>query len=97
MQHIEFNPEARKELLQALDWYAKRSLVLAENFYGEFNLAVRAIADMPEAWPPHMGDVRRFFLHRFPFAVIYRRSEKVIRITAVMHLKRRPYYWKKRR
>jgi toxin ParE1/3/4 len=43
------------------------------------------------------GDSRRHLLTRFPFAVIYTIENQRIYILAVMHLKRKPFYWKDRK
>jgi plasmid stabilization system protein ParE len=34
---------------------------------------------------------------RFPYSVFYRLREDHVRILAVAHQKRRPFYWRKRR
>lgn len=45
----------------------------------------------------HLGrDIRRFPLHRFPFALIYRIDGDRLRILAVAHRRRRPGYWSQR-
>jgi plasmid stabilization system protein ParE len=42
------------------------------------------------------GDVRRWNLRHFPYALIFRRVDDVIEIIAVMHARREPEYWKSR-
>jgi len=37
--------------------------------------------------------VRRIFLKRFPFNVIFRDVEGVVQILAIAHKRRRPDYW----
>jgi hypothetical protein len=41
-------------------------------------------------WGDH---VRRKFLSRFPYGVIFAAEEDRIRVVAIAHLKRRPEYW----
>jgi len=36
-------------------------------------------------------------VRRFPYGVVYRKTPSVIRILAVMHLMRKPGYWKERK
>jgi len=36
-------------------------------------------------------------VQRFPYQVVYRLSAEEIVIVAIAHLKRRPFYWRKRK
>ena len=47
-------------------------------------------------WYDEQQGIRRFFVRRFPYAVIYRPTSTVIQNIAVMHLRRDPDYWKNR-
>ena len=96
MQPLEYHPEARWELLQAQKWYEHQSPGLGVEFLSEVQEAVHAITTWPKTWPRHNRHFRRFLLRRFPFAVIYRPFRSQIIVIAVMHLKRRPSYWKAR-
>jgi plasmid stabilization system protein ParE len=40
--------------------------------------------------------VRRILAHGFPYAVLYVGQDDRVWIVAIMHLKRRPGYWKHR-
>jgi len=40
--------------------------------------------------------LRRFLVRRFPYGLLYRNEPTAIFIVAVMHLRRRPGYWKGR-
>jgi len=84
------------ETRAAFLWYRKRSDLAAERFRDEFNHAIDAISDSPEAWPPYVHETRRYLLRRFPFMVVYPVTPKEIQIVAVAHARRRPGYWKDR-
>ena len=45
---LEFHPDARLEALEAYDWYAERSLDVADAFQEQLQNAGRAIQDSPE-------------------------------------------------
>ena len=51
---------------------------------------------MPERWPKIRGDNRKLNFHRFPHAIVYGVRGDVLFIKAVMHLHRRPFYWRHR-
>ena len=42
------------------------------------------------------GDNRKLNFHRFPYAIVYSVRPDALYIKAVMHLHRRPFYWKGR-
>jgi plasmid stabilization system protein ParE len=52
------------------------------------------IAEAPQRWPAGPHGTRKFLLHRFPFAVIYRELPSAIQVLAVAHGRWRPGYWK---
>jgi len=91
-----FHPEARDELLRAIDYYEANEPGLGEQFYLEIMAVVGRIAQRPGTWPVLEGDVRRCLAHRFPYAVLYNHHTDAVFILAVMHLHRHPDYWKHR-
>ena len=57
--------------------------------------AARIIA-APEQWRFVQGENRRLNFRRFPYAIIYSVKRDVIYLKAVMHNRRRPFYWRHR-
>jgi len=97
MPRVEVHPEVYTELEEARSWYENNAAGLGSDFLDEIDRAIKTIQRAPEAWPFYMGNVRRFLVHRFPFAVLYRYDGFKIQIFAVMHLRRKPGYWKDRK
>jgi toxin ParE1/3/4 len=93
---IRFHPEAVAEVRTAFQWYAQRSETAAERLMEELDLAVQRIASDPVRWPVYLMGTKRYFLHRFPYIVVYRIRDPVVEVVAVAHAKRRPGYWKSR-
>jgi len=66
----------------------------------KFKDAVMSAFDRIEMWPlsgtKADGNVRICRLKRFPYGLVYVSRETEIVIVAVMHLHRRPGYWKRR-
>ncbi|NIR47235.1 type II toxin-antitoxin system RelE/ParE family toxin [candidate division KSB1 bacterium] len=91
-----FHPEAAEEYANAYEWYAKRSLRIADEFEREIERALRLITNTPETWPKYDDQHRYFLIRKFPFSIIYRIFNERIYVIAVAHGSRRPNYWKNR-
>jgi hypothetical protein len=91
-----FHPEARLELTEAARWYNGRSRGLGTDFRREVQAAVTRIKANPEGFGLLEGDVRCCLVNRFPYGILYEILPKQISIVAVMHLHRRPGYWRDR-
>jgi hypothetical protein len=90
------HPEADKELEAASLWYQERQRGLGDDFLDEFERTLRRIIVEPTRWRAIQGANRKANFRRFPFAVVYELKEETLYIKAVMHLHRRPFYWKPR-
>lgn len=88
--------EARQELREAFEWYAKRSQHAAATFLRELDRAAILVAESPDIWPYFEGDVQRYVLRKYPFSILYRHAENSIQVIAVAHHRRPPGYWRGR-
>ena len=96
MRDVHFHPAAVGELEYARSWYEAQSPGLGRQFLEQIEQAIGAVRESPTTWPLYSSETRRFLVHRFPFAIVYRYDKEVVRVIAVMHLKRKPGYWKHR-
>ncbi|HOB97562.1 MAG TPA: type II toxin-antitoxin system RelE/ParE family toxin [Verrucomicrobiota bacterium] len=94
--HVVSHPEADQELEAAALWYEERQPDLGGHFVEEFEFTLRRIMAEPERWRRIRGDNRKLNFRRFPCAIVYSVRGDVLCISAVMHLHRRPFYWKHR-
>jgi len=94
--NFSFHPEAEKEFNQAIDYYEDLQENLGLEFAQEIFDAIQRIIEYPLAWQSMTSETRRCLTNRFPFGVIYQIIEKQIVVIAVMHLHKKPDYWKKR-
>lgn len=91
-------PEAELEAADAVIWYDVQRRGLGDEFATEFEQICERLVDSPLQWPrvefyEGRHDVRRCFMYRFPFGVIFvRRPEEVV-VVAVAHMRREPLYW----
>jgi toxin ParE1/3/4 len=94
---LEIHPAALEELNAAVAWYLERSESAAVDFVNEVDRAMDLVLASPLRWPKADYETRRFVLQRFPFAVIYRATERAVQVLAIAHGHRHPGYWKARR
>lgn len=93
---VELDPRAEEEARAAFLWYLERSERAAAAFEREIESAVSQIGDAPTIYPFVEGELRRFLLDRFPYAILYAVSATNVRVVAVAHLHRKPGYWRNR-
>lgn len=91
-----FHPAAKLELNEAVDYYEECKSGLGIEFAKEVYSTIYRIIQYPQAWFRLSKNTRRCLTNRFPYGVIYQILDNKIYITAVMHLNRKPDYWKKR-
>lgn len=98
MYTAEVHSDVYAELEHSRAWYEERAQNLGTEFLVEVDRAIAAVLEAPAMWPfrDERRGVQRYFLHRFPYGVIYRVRGKTVQIIAVMHLRRHPDYWRGR-
>jgi len=92
-----FYPEAESEYRRAATYYDRQREGLGDLFVAEIENGINEIRCAPELWPRYEDFYRRYKTDTFPYAIIYEFQAGLITIYAVMHLHRKPGYWKKRR
>lgn len=92
-----FPPDAEQEFNEAIDYYEVCKKGLGYEFAIEVRLTIDRILIYPTAWHIMERNIRRALVNRFPYGVIYTFNENEVYILAVMHLNRKPGYWKSRK
>lgn len=95
MKYI-FHPEAKYELNQAVDFYEGQQRKLGLEFLEDVYSTIQRIIEFPNAFSKQSKNTRKCLTNRFPFAVIYQIKKEEIFIAAVVHLARKPGFWKER-
>ena len=93
---IQFHPAAEAEMNEAAAFYEDASSGLGEDFLAELERTLNQIRANPKAAPIIMGKVQRRVLRKYPYSIIHTVRGEQIRILAIMHHRRRPFYWRKR-
>ena len=96
MKPYDFLEPAQDEFLEAVAYSNKQRTGLGAEFAEEVYRTIGRILRNPATWAKFSRRTRRCRTKRFPYAVIYQIKSDMILIVAVMHLSRRPGYWRDR-
>ncbi|MBI2566428.1 MAG: type II toxin-antitoxin system RelE/ParE family toxin [Candidatus Schekmanbacteria bacterium] len=97
MEQANFHPLATRELNDAAAYYEFQNRGLGLDFLAAVEHTIDRLLRFPKSGRLLRGTVRRALLRGFPYALLYRERADGIRILAVMHTRRRPWYWTRRR
>jgi mRNA-degrading endonuclease RelE of RelBE toxin-antitoxin system len=89
---IEFLPRARRELLEAWDWYDDRWSGLGGRFMREIEKTLLQIEKTPDRYPERRKGFRETKIKVFPYLIIYRvqKRKKIVAISSIFHTRRNP-------
>lgn len=96
MANVAFLPAAEQDYQEARSWYLARSAQAAAGFEAALEVALRRVADTPEAFPPCDDRHRFYVLRRYPYSVIYRLDAGNVLVIAVAHARRAASFWQGR-
>lgn len=91
-----FHPEARTESIEAASYYERQRPGLGLRFLDAVDETIRRVQAHPFMYRVVSDVWRQCRVSRFPFGVIYRTTDRGVEIIAVMHLHRKPDYWRHR-
>ena len=91
-----FNRQALIELEDAGAEYESESRGLGLRFLDSVKYAIEQICDYPELAPVLRRLIRRKVILDFPYSILYRINPGHVRILAVAHHRRQPFYWLQR-
>jgi plasmid stabilization system protein ParE len=94
---VELVPAAEAEAREAYKYLLERDPRAAEEFERRFVEALEVLSESAHSWDAARGELRRYLMEPFTYALIYRLRGDVVTVGVVMHLKRHPVYWKARR
>lgn len=91
-----FSESAEAEVKHAAEYYEGEVEGLGKTFLTYLEASVEEVERFPLASRVIGKDFRRFLVPRFPYGIIYRVDQDTIFVSAIMHLKRRPFYWEEK-
>jgi len=76
--------------------YSGKQRQLGIRFVNNLDEALRRLSINPDMYREVEPGIRKIRLKTFPYAVTYRSKGAALEIIAVMHIRRKPGYWKDR-
>ena len=95
---VELEKEAEHEMLEAARYYEAHQSGLGSDFLDEVEVGLGRIAAAAGRFALYRGSkiVRSVRLDRFPYRLLFVLDLQRAVVVAVMHMHRRPDYWKRR-
>ncbi len=92
--NLRVDSEAAYEILEAFEWYERKSDGLGKRFYNEVEQAIKKIQQNPFAFAgiKRNSNIRRVNLTHFPYKIFYDPSKEPMRVIAIVHTSRSPKY-----
>ena len=93
---VVLSADAELEARAAFSWYVERNRDVALQLEAELTQTIESLQEAPFLGAEIGDGLRRVLLRHFPYGLIYSLEADRLVIVAVMHLRRRPEYWKGR-
>jgi toxin ParE1/3/4 len=94
---ISVTPIARRDLIDAQDWYESEAPGLGRRFRSAVDAVIKRISTNPRQFPVVHKNVRRARLRRFPYALMFViEPDEALTIIACFHGSRDPSRWQER-
>ncbi len=94
---VEYHPQTTSDLNLAISHYNKLRPGLGDALRSEAYAAIGRIILNPRQFTVVERDIRRCFVHRFPYSILFRTvSPELVRVLAIRHHQRHPEFGRKR-
>jgi len=94
--NLRLHPEALAEALEAKYYLREDDPRVADEFVAAVEEALAKIREHPNRYVVIDGIIRKIRVGKFRYAVVYRLHNREVQVIAIMHLHRKPGYWKHR-
>lgn len=91
-----FEPDARVELEEAIQYYQQRNEEVAQHFITAVENAISRAMANPLIYRLQQNQYRFCKIDVFPYHLVFRFKEDQIEIFAIAHTSRKPGYWNHR-
>jgi plasmid stabilization system protein ParE len=87
---IEIKEEARKDIIEASDWYAGKAPGLNFYFIEQLEVVIKVILTNPKTYKRVYKNFRQAALKKFPYIVVYEHGRETVIIYSIFHAKQHP-------
>ena len=94
---IIIKPLAELDIDNAIHWYEEQQEKLGENFLTALKQTLLVVSKNPLSFRKRYKTVRAVAMQTFPYSLYYILENETIFVIAVIHQKRNPKVWKKRK
>lgn len=88
--------EAKQDISRAYGWYEGQRPGLGAGFLEAIESCIHSLQRNPEVHESVRGDYRRALVRRYPYAVVYRFKDDVVKVASVVHTSRDSTAWQSR-
>ena len=90
---VEYHPATAEDLNSAIEFYEQRQEGLGTDLRREIYQSIDRIIANPYSYREVEEHIRRCFVHRFPFSILYKIIEdNVVRILVIRHHRQHPEF-----
>ncbi|HEY3873904.1 MAG TPA: type II toxin-antitoxin system RelE/ParE family toxin [Candidatus Kapabacteria bacterium] len=94
---LRLDPAALEELLNAEEYTTMEfGEVVATSFRLSVASALEEISEYPNRYKKVRNGIRAKVLNPYPFSIYYEEIDHTVRVYAIAHSKRKPFYWRNR-
>ena len=94
---VQYHPLTASDLNSAIAYYNQERAGLGEDFRSEVHAAIDRVLSNPLHFAIVEHDIRRCFVRRFPYAVLFRiLNDETLRVLVIRHHRRHPGFGLKR-
>lgn len=90
------NPFAEEDIKYSKSWYNLQKESLGEELQREIKETVLRIKENPLQFPKIRRQIRKAYVNKFPYTILYTINNQKINVFAIFHTSRDPNVWKKR-
>ena len=94
---VNIKPLAELDIDDAIKWYEEQLEKSGEKFLNAFKETLLTVSKNPLSFRKKHKSIRAFSLSKFPYNIFYIFENDTVYVIAVIHQKRNPKVWKKRK
>ena len=96
MKNIKLHSAAIEDLKSGINWYDAQLNQLGKTFQRAVKDTILKIQKNPSWYLNEEGSIKKAYIPRFPYKILFTEESEQIIIWAIAHMHRKPEFWKKR-